>query len=84
MPYPLKHLAEEAIHCMLTRQSVYLDESLQPGWERPRNFPLPIKRGEGNYRPMVIIEYVEETLAAADLAERMRAKNEQSIDTCGL
>ena len=64
----LKTLAQQATHFLLLQQPLEITHA--PGWER-NGFPLPIKRQPArpdgsttqDYRPLVILEYVQEALA---------------------
>ena len=64
----LKELAARALHQLLLQQPLEITHA--PGWER-NGFPLPIKRHQPGhdgttrqeYRPLVILEYVQEMLA---------------------
>jgi len=61
--------AFQATECLLNKQPVTVTHPA--GWERPANWPLPIKREapspDGrvtqNYRPLAILEFVAESLA---------------------
>jgi len=73
----MRELAQQAMEAMLTQQPVTLTHPA--GWQR-NGFPLPIKREKANedgsttqtYRPLAIFEYIQEQLALAAAAERMK------------
>lgn len=60
----IQSLAKHAVECMIKREPVLITHEV--GWERPKNWPLPIKRVHNPggpvtqpYRPMAILEYCE-------------------------
>ena len=71
---PIKELAHYATSCLLLQESVSVVHAAD--WKRD-GFPLPIKRMEPSengtttqeYRPMAILEYVQEVLSG-DMAKR--------------
>ena len=80
-------LASRAVHYLLTQQPMPVVH--EAGWQR-EGFPLPIKRQEPDadgtttqdYRPLAILEYVQEVLSgemAAKLARDRKAGKEQEI-----
>lgn len=62
-----EQLAHEAVTALLAGQSLTVRHP--PGWTRPVNWPLPIKRqapaSDGSvsqaYRPIALLEYLGET-----------------------
>ena len=68
-PAILAYLATTAVQHLLAQTS--MEVSHAPGWQRPPNWPLPVKRGTPDaggqtrqaYRPLAILEYVNDTLA---------------------
>ncbi len=82
----LKELANYATACLLIQEHVSILHSA--GWERD-GYPLPIKRMPAaedgtvaqEYRPLAILEYVQEVLSG-ELAKRKRQdkKAEQGIE----
>lgn len=68
-PIALQYLANLAVKHLLEQTSVLVAHPA--GWQRPTNWPLPIKRGtpdetgvvRQNYRPLALLEYVHETLS---------------------
>jgi hypothetical protein len=75
----IKELANRATHALLAQE--LLEVQHEPNWER-EGFPLPVKRmplaTDGSltqmYRPMVILEYVQEYLSGEIKARQMRDK----------
>lgn len=66
-------LGQAALDALLA--GVPLTITLPSGWERPRNFPLPVSKVQGNeqpYRPMAILEYIVEQKNGEKTGERMR------------
>lgn len=64
----LQTLAFLAVSAMFERKPLAV-HGLQ---ERPRNWPLPINKARPHeFRPMAVLEYVEERLHATDVAARM-------------
>lgn len=61
----LERLAQMAVGAMLGREPVIVVHAI--GFERPANWPLPIKRVPDGlpqcYRPLAILEYVEWALS---------------------
>lgn len=76
-----KLLGQMALDCILSRDPVTITHP--PGWERSPGFPLPIKRmppsGDGSvtqtYRPIAILEYVDDVLQDEEI-ERRKAESE--------
>ena len=62
-------LAFQATDCLLNKHPVTVTHSA--GWQRPANWPLPIKReapsADGsvtqNYRPIAVLEWINEVVA---------------------
>lgn len=79
----MRELAQQAMEAMLAQQPVTLTHP--SGWQR-NGFPLPIKREKANedgsttqtYRPLAIFEYIQEQLALAAAAERMKDRTNES------
>ena len=72
-----KELALMACKAMLRQQPVRM--VLPEGWERPDSFPLPIKADKDSpvreYRPLAVLEWVNDLMAAKATAERLRARS---------
>lgn len=74
-------LVNQAAAALLARTNVTITHP--PGWIRDR-FPLPIKRNKPDvfgsvtqdYRPMALLEYVNDKLNGEALAERMREQGD--------
>jgi hypothetical protein len=74
----LRDLADRAIQALLMQQPVPITRPA--GWEREPGFPLPIKKMEPdldgtttqNYRPMALLEYVQEVLSGERKAAARR------------
>lgn len=85
----LQTLARQATDALLAQQPVTVRH--EPGWSR-NGFPLPIKRNKTpgqdgsivqQYRPLAILEYVDEVLSGA-LASRLakgRAKERSESES---
>lgn len=62
-----QQLAYLAVMAMLERKPVEMN--LAADWQRPHNFPLPIEAtplpGKRCYRPLAILEWVDDTLRRA-------------------
>jgi hypothetical protein len=79
----IENLALSAIDCLLAQETVVVTHAM--GWKR-EGFPLPIKRNAPNidgtttqeYRPMAILEFVQETLSGEIAARRMRDKHAET------
>lgn len=66
-------MAFGAVAAMLARKP--FDVTL-PVVGRPRNWPLPMdKRQPTHYRPLAVLEYIEDTLRGAEIAERIKERN---------
>lgn len=73
----ITRLAHEATHALLQQQPLSVRH--EKGWERD-GFPLPITRGKPlpdgavvqDYRPMAILEYVQEVLSGELAARKAR------------
>lgn len=78
----ISDLALDALESLLAQQPVTVTHERE--WKRD-GFPLPIKRNAPNmdgtttqeYRPMAILEFVQETLSGEIAARRMRDKAAQ-------
>jgi len=77
LPYPFTadhaELVSLASIALLAQQPVRM--LLPDGWERPRNFPLPISACDSNareYRPIAILEWVNDELSGANRASAAR------------
>ncbi len=57
----LEALGQSALAALLAGQPVTITH--EPGWRRPRGWPLPIKRvPDGTpqaYRPLAVLEYID-------------------------
>lgn len=83
----LLFLARTATECLVSQKPVQM--SHPPGWER-NGFPLPIKRQQPDqdgfvrqeYRPLAVLEYVNEVLSGeiASKKSRLRARQENGND----
>jgi hypothetical protein len=79
-PINLRTLALAATNAMLNRDTVSWSHHASEA--RPEYWPLPIKREPAGpdglvtqkYRPIALLEYVEDRLAAKDAAERQRSR----------
>ncbi len=73
-----KELALMACKALLRQQPVRM--VLPEDWTRPDSFPLPIKADKDSpvreYRPLAILEWVNDLMAAKATAERLRARSE--------
>ena len=73
-PLTLVSVAAEAL---LTQQPVRL--LLPAGWERPNNFPLPIKREPAgttqSYRPLAMLEWVDAELRGENKGRAMAERH---------
>lgn len=82
----LENLAVGATTCMVCREPVACTHG--PGWKRPPNWPLPIRKGtlapDGTltqtYRPIAILEYVDGALAALAALDREAAPDDDDDD----
>lgn len=74
-----KELALMACKALLRQQPVAM--LLPDDWERPEGFPLPIKAHKDTlareYRPLAILEWVNDTMAARVQATRTKARSEE-------
>lgn len=74
-----KELTLMACKCILSQQPVVME--LPENWERPAGFPLPIKADKASpvreYRPLAILEWVNDTMAAHVQAARIKARSEE-------
>lgn len=74
-PVALIYLANLATKHLLAQTSVPITHDAE--WQRPTNWPLPVKKGtpdaqgsvQQNYRPLAILEYVHSALANLPEAE---------------
>lgn len=81
----LKTLTDVAAAALLARQNVTVKH--QPNWSR-NGFPLPVKRMPADifgsvtqdYRPLAILEYVNEKVNAEATGERMREYHSSEKD----
>ncbi len=67
---------------LLAQEPVRL--ALPADWQRPRNFPLPIKKTEGmvrEYRPLAILEWVNDELSGANASAEARKRNAEKKAT---
>lgn len=73
-PLTLVSIAAEAL---LMQQPVNM--LLSAGWERPNNFPLPIKREPAGtpqgYRPLAILEWVDSELRGENRGRAMAERH---------
>lgn len=68
-PAILKYLATQAVQHLLAQTNMVVTHA--SGWQRPTNWPLPVKRAQPDadgstsqaYRPLAILEYVHDTLS---------------------
>lgn len=81
---PFPEMAAEATACLLKHQSIHLPHTLQPGYERPRNFPLTTVKGSGNYRAIDVLIYIDEFLRAQEKSARKKSKSNTTDDFGGL
>jgi hypothetical protein len=76
-------LGEVALRCLLAQQTVNM--VLPDKWERPRNFPLPIKADKASpvrsYRPLAILEWINDELSGANKAAEMKARASKQKET---
>lgn len=64
-----QQIANEAVKHMLAQTNMPVQHA--PGWQRPTNWPLPVKKvapdADGftrqHYRPIVVLEYVNDMLS---------------------
>lgn len=83
--HSLEVLTNLAAQCILNQEPVVITNP--PGWER-NGFPLPIKRNKAaadgsvtqEYRPMAILEYVNDVLSGELSSRRKTKSNEQQQD----
>jgi len=70
VPPALEYLARQALQHLLDQRPMTIAHAAN--WQREPGFPLPIKRGtpdadgitHQSYRPLAILEYVHDSLAA--------------------
>lgn len=68
-PAILAYLATTAVQHLLAQ--THMTVAHQPGWQRPTDWPLPVKKAQPDadgitrqaYRPMAVLEYVHDTLS---------------------
>lgn len=77
-----KALAQHALECLLAQKPVIVAQG--SNWKRPPGFPLPQQKTRGDaqqpYRPLAILEYVNDTLAGTIKADRLRDRHAESDD----
>lgn len=69
----LPSLAQAALAALLAGQPLMVTH--EPGWQRPKGWPLPVKRvPDGTpqaYRPLAVLEYIDSAVKAPVSTEEL-------------